>query len=56
MKQKRSKRRRTPRNGVLWALILQGNISRLSGKFIAPRRGRGAGYDRKAEKNVEVDR
>jgi hypothetical protein len=41
------------RNGVIRALVEQGNIARIAGKIIAPKKGKGAKYNRKEAKNVD---
>lgn len=44
-----------PRNGVIRALVEQGNIRRLMGKTIAPKRGKKSVYDRRSNKKVDSE-
>ena len=44
---------RNIRNGVVRAIVEQGLIRCLAGKRFAPKKGRGAKYDRRENKRVE---
>ena len=41
------------RNSIIHALILQGNVRKLSSKFISPKKGKGAKYNRHKNKIIE---
>lgn len=47
--------RSLPRSSVILALVIEGNISRLAGKKFAKKKGKGAKYDRKVNKAVQID-
>jgi hypothetical protein len=44
--------RKCPRNSIIHALVLQWNVSRLTGRKFEPKKGKGAKYKRQDHKEM----